>query len=180
MHLRKFAILIVVLCSISCGSTTTTSPSTSSTPSSTPPTTTPTPPTTPTSSSSMSAVIAGAQWNALTPFGVTYSANIGQLIVSGSDTANPTATSRGISFGVYFTGVGTYTTSDIRNSWVVTVGSQSWQAGSGSGGTATITITSFSAANHTVSGTFSFTGNPSGGGATGTKAVTNGTFTATF
>ena len=74
--------------------------------------------------------------------------------------------------------VGTFssTTNDDAGGFFINKDGGLWLSSIGDG-TATITITKFDASSKKMSGTFSFTAPASGDPATGTKSVTNGSFT---
>jgi hypothetical protein len=127
----------------------------------------------------MSASIGGTQWNAILPVGVAYVPAGNFITINGTDTAGSAPAAKTIGFGLFVAGPGTYTINDQSfAAFQVSVGAQSWGAGGGYGGSGTVTFTKLTS--NSASGTFSFTGNPTGGGAIGTKAVTNGKFDVTF
>lgn len=143
---------------------------------------------------SMSATVDGAGWCANAVRRATYIPSNGYIQIGSSDSTDQSVTD--IVFMLKTGGrPGTYTVDDraAELSALVTrkvgaAGSQSTWAvnypinvqGTLSGGTGTVTITAISATG--ASGTFSLSAVPlaPGGGATGTKAVTNGAFSVTF
>jgi hypothetical protein len=83
-----------------------------------------------------------------------------------------------ITLSVAAQGTGTYDLTAGSAAGVIAEGSDAWYA-VGLGGSGTITVTSLDA--HGAKGTFAFTGGPvPGGGTTGTRTVTQGTFDVTF
>jgi hypothetical protein len=130
-------------------------------------------------SSPMSAVIGGVQWNSLPQVGVTYLPSGNVLSVNGTDTSGtPNASTRTLGFYINpIAGTGTYGINEGNQAQVMD-GSRVWQAGGSSGGSGAVIITSLST--HRATGSFSFVLNPTGGGATGTKAVTGGAFDVSY
>ena len=120
----------------------------------------------------MTAQIDGQSWSAISII-ATYD---GELLVIGGADANVTGIGIG-SQGV--DGPGTYVIGTVigANGSVTQDGTMIWFAGIGVG-SGSITVSSISAVG--AVGTFAFVAEPSMGGATGTRVVTNGTFNVTF
>lgn len=96
----------------------------------------------------------------------------GNVLVTAEDAQGNTVTISGpAEVGTFSSASGDATsgfyTGNNGNVWLSTFG----------GGAATITISKYDASAKKISGSFSFTALPSGGDATGTKTITNGSFT---
>src|SRR5688572_8173889 len=127
---------------------------------------------------SMSAKVNGVSWNSII-HGATM--DMGDLTITGT-VPNLTGSTELIVLNIMnVTGPGTFTgPSNAVGVFTSTAlgGSPSTWVSGGPTGNCTVTITNFDTANKKVSGTFSFTGfaDPTSS-ATGTKTITNGTFT---
>lgn len=128
---------------------------------------------------SMAATINGTPWNSTVHAATTDTTSI---TITGTS-FNLTGTAEAIALNLpNVTGLGTYTgpaeAVAVYTLASVTGGSQNLWTSFGPGSACTVTITSYDATNQKISGTFSFTAVAAPGStATGTKTVTNGTFT---
>lgn len=120
------------------------------------------------SGGAMSARIDGANWTAQS---VTASYLGGVLSVSGTDGTSTI----NLSAAVQATGPQDLAAGSANGN--VVIGSSTWYA-VGQGGSGTMTVTSLSASG--AAGTFAFTGGPLPGGATGTRTITEGTFSVQY
>jgi len=129
----------------------------------------------------LTATIDGQPWTATTA-SLTVSYSNGILAIVGSDASGVT------SFGFGFLPTGStafpYTVAlDTGANAVLSILTAAgtvdqWSATHLDGGTGTITVTGFT--DHSATGTFTFTLVAAGGGASGTKTVTQGSFSVTF
>src|SRR5690606_39515449 len=121
----------------------------------------------------MSARIDGQTWSASLALAAGGSQAGAVVAVSGSDQAQRT-----IAFAFVSAGTGTYEIGPgAPTNALFSQGSAQWQAAGGQG-SGTITVTTLTA--ERIAGTFEFTAEPAGGGATGTRVVTQGTFDVEF
>lgn len=123
------------------------------------------------------ATVSGSSFNALAANVLEASTGTGGTILSiGAGGANNTA----MGMAWIDEGVGTYTINQSlgANATYTQPGGQGWLASAGSAGSGSITITLRTA--NRVAGTFNFVLVPVGGSATGTLAITNGSFDLTF
>jgi hypothetical protein len=127
--------------------------------------------TSPTSNQTMTALIDGATWTAVT---VTALRSSDLISITGSDASTPTRT---IALSLVGSSIGTYTTSTGSSNAVLSISPSQWTANV-LGGSGTITLTDLTTTGAT--GTFSFTAVPGNAATTGTEAVTSGAFTVTF
>ncbi|HKT79912.1 MAG TPA: DUF6252 family protein [Vicinamibacterales bacterium] len=118
--------------------------------------------------------------------GVSYSGAVNSAKITNGTlniASNSSDLTRAIAFALKNAAVGTYSTPNSEVSFTVQVTNGAtvtgaWGAG-GQLGSGTLTISSISSSS--VSGTFNFVGIvPAGSPGTGTKTVTNGSFSATF
>ena len=127
--------------------------------------------------STLTATIDGAPWN---PTQVTARLSLttpGYLQVDTTDPAlNLFSFAAGPSTGTFGTGTYAVGSSPTNASYVLPGGTTIWTAAAARG-SGSVTISSYSAANKTARGTFSFV---LVNGAGGTKTVTNGNFNVTF
>ena len=123
----------------------------------------------------MTAVIDGSAWTAVTISTATYANGI--LSIGGADSSSPI---RSIGLALTTSGPGTFTMGTLPSgaNGVLSIGiGPTWTANV-LGGTGTIVVTSLSST--AANGTFLFTPIASAGGATGTHAITSGVFNITF
>lgn len=123
------------------------------------------------------ATVSGSSFNALAANVLQASTGTGGTILSiGAGGANNSA----MGMAWIDEGLGTYTINQSlgANATYTQAGGQGWLASAGSAGSGSITITLRTA--NRVAGTFNFVLVPVGGTATGTLAITNGSFDLTF
>ena len=128
-------------------------------------------PTTGTSNQTMTALIDGSSWTAVT---VTASRSSDLISITGSDASTPNRT---IALSLVGSSIGTYTTSTGSSNEELSISPGQWTANV-LGGSGTITLTDLTTTGAT--GTFSFTAVTANAAATGTHAVTSGAFNVTF
>src|SRR5690606_14668206 len=117
--------------------------------------------------------IDGQPWSASVTLAAGGSQTGAVVAVSGSNQGQRT-----IGFAFVSAGTGTYEIGPgAPTNALLTEGSAQWHAAAGQG-SGTITVPTLTA--ERIAGTFEFTAEPAGGGATGTRVVTQGTFDVEF
>ena len=113
-----------------------------------------------TSNKTMTAVITGTAWTAVT-VSATRSGNV--INISGGDTSNPV---RSIDLSIIGASTGTYTMASGASNALLTIAPETWSANV-LGGSGSITLTSLSTTG--ASGTFTFTAVPENAAASGSR-----------